>query len=413
MGPRSRHAACVTLLLLCTLLLVACGSSSPPVAADPPGCRPAVMQTIGQVARRAYAEVAAGRLIVSSRLEVSRSTALIRAVAAGDQLAATAAARRLLATTQIRFLRVQRGRRLLVNLGQGPAIAWASGVLRASGRVVGRFALGVQGDNGYAAVVYGLTRAEVLVRAGSRQLAGTLAPGPATIPRASEITYRGVPYAVYSFTAPAYPAGRESISLLAPPSVLDACGSTSAQTVMNVLGPLAMRVYAHETGSHSVQTAVAYIASSRAFTAAVAAGNPVGTRAAIISFFRSHRHIVRVRALQQGRVVNDVGGPFVLAPVSGRLRERGRTVGQFVTAIQDDAGYVALTHIYTGAQVILRVGRQQVPSSTLNPGPASIPDRGLVTYDGRRYEAFSFDGQAFPAGTLRISLLAPVPGPPT
>ena len=42
---------------------------------------------------------------------------------------------------------------------------------------------------------------------------------------------------------------------------------------------------------------------------------------------------------------------------------------------------------------------------TLRPGPASVPDRGAVSYGGRSYQAYSFIGEAFPSGPLRISLL--------
>jgi hypothetical protein len=44
---------------------------------------------------------------------------------------------------------------------------------------------------------------------------------------------------------------------------------------------------------------------------------------------------------------------------------------------------------------------------TLRPGPASIPDRGRVVYRGTTYQAYSFVGEAFPSGPLRISLLYP------
>lgn len=399
------------MLLSVACIASACGSSGRSlVAGDPPAtCRATVMGAIERVAARAYDEVARGRVISDSRAEVERAQALIAAVAAGDPLAATDAARRLSAATQIAFLRVESGGRALVRLGHGPAIAGASGVLRTGRRIVGRYRLAVQGDAGYTAVVHGLTGAVVIVRRGDRQLAGLLAPGPTAIPGRGAVRYRGVDYVVRSFNRPAYPAGSERISLLAPPSLFRACASTEARTVANVLGPLAVRIYAHETTSRSERTTIAYMERYRPFVDAVAAGDPIGTRAAIIAFFRSHRHIVRVRALRAGRLVADVGGPYVLAPVSGTLRRGGRVVGRFQTAIQDDAGYVALTHAYTGAQVILRVGTVQVPSSTLSAGPASIPDRGSVSYAGRTYEAYSFNGTAFPDGTLRISLLVPAP----
>ncbi len=411
MSRSPRPAALVAPLLAVAAIVSGCGSSARTlVAGDPPAtCRTTVMGAIERVAARAYDEVARGRVIGGSRAEVERARALVAAVATGDPLAATNAARRLEAATQIAFLRVDGGRRALVRLGQGPAIAGASGVLRAGRQIVGRYSLAVQGDAGYTAVVHGLTGAAVLVRQGHRQLAGLLAPGPADIPGSGVVRYRGVDYVAYSFDRPAYPAGSERISLLAPPSLFRVCAATEAQTVANVLGPLAMRIYAHEATSRSERTTIAYMERYRPFVDAVAAGDPAGTRAAIIAFFRSHRHIVRVRALRAGRLVTDVGGPYVLAPVTGTLRRSGRVVGRFETAIQDDAGYLALTQVYTGAQVILRVGNVQVPSSTLSPGPAAIPDRGAVAYAGRRYEAYSFNGTAFPGGTLRISLLVPAP----
>ncbi len=407
-----RHVGDLLAPALIAALVAGCGSTGPGASATDVAatCRTVVMGTIEQVAMRAYDEVTSGRVVTGAELEVERSRPLVRAVAAGDSVAATQAARQLAGTTQIAFLRVQRGPHVLVSIGQGPAIARATGVLRLGGASVGHFAVAVQGDAGYAAVVHGLTGAAVLVREGGRQLAGTLAPGPATIPTDGVVRYGGADYVAHTFTEPAYVTGRQRISLLAPQSLFAACGSSPAETVADVLGPVAERIYAHEAMSHSALETIAYIARSPAFVAAVAAADPVMTRAAIITFFRSHRHIVRVRALRGGQLVNDVGGPYALAPVSGTLHQNGRAIGQFVTAIQDDAGYVALARAYTGAQVILRVGDEQIPSSTLSPGPAWIPDRGALAYRGRTYEAYSFTGTAFPAGPLRISLLVPIAG---
>ncbi len=52
----------------------------------------------------------------------------------------------------------------------------------------------------------------------------------------------------------------------------------------------------------------------------------------------------------------------------------------------------------------MREGTRQV-MGTLSPGPATVPDRGRVVYRGVPYEVYSFDAQAFPTGTLRVSLL--------
>jgi hypothetical protein len=111
------------------------------------------------------------------------------------------------------------------------------------------------------------------------------------------------------------------------------------------------------------------------------------------------------------RLFYDDGGPYVLAPVRGTLRSGGKVIGNFSFAIQDDAGYLKLAHRFTGAEVLMRAGNRQVMGS-LVPGPASVPDRGAVSYRGTRYDAYSFSGEAFPSGPLRISLLwrAPATG---
>ena len=96
----------------------------------------------------------------------------------------------------------------------------------------------------------------------------------------------------------------------------------------------------------------------------------------------------------------------MLAPVHGTLHSGGHVVGHFEMAIQDDAGYLKLAHLFTGAEVLMRTGSRQV-MGTLSPGPATVPDRGEVAYHGRNYQAYSFVGEAFPAGPLRISLLQP------
>ena len=88
----------------------------------------------------------------------------------------------------------------------------------------------------------------------------------------------------------------------------------------------------------------------------------------------------------------------------GTLRSAGKVVGHFSFAIQDDAGYMKLAHRFTGADVLMRTGAKQV-MGTLDPGPASVPDRGTVSYRGSDYQAYSFIGEAFPSGPLRISLL--------
>jgi hypothetical protein len=175
---------------------------------------------------------------------------------------------------------------------------------------------------------------------------------------------------------------------------------------VETLGHVGERIYEEELHSPAVTATLRHIEGSTSFQRAVAAGDAAAARTAIIGFFGQHIHVVRVRVMIGSRLLIDEGGPFVLAPVHGTLRSGGRVVGHFTMAIQDDAGYLKLARLFTGAEVLMRTGAKQV-MGTLNPGPASVPDRGAVVYGGHTYQAYSFSGVAFPSGPLRISLLLP------
>jgi hypothetical protein len=130
-----------------------------------------------------------------------------------------------------------------------------------------------------------------------------------------------------------------------------------------------------------------------------------------VAFFKTTLHVVRVRATLGEKLVADVGGPHVLAPIRGDVRNaNGHIVGHFLLSVQDDLGYMILTHRFTGAQVLLRQGTEQIVGN-LTPGPLQVPERGETIYQGVHYQAYSFSVEAFPKGPLRISLLIPpVPG---
>ena len=86
----------------------------------------------------------------------------------------------------------------------------------------------------------------------------------------------------------------------------------------------------------------------QALLRAVAAAIPAATRRAIDSLL--NQHIVRLRVSAGGRLLSDVGGPFVLAPVSAPLHLGGRAIGSFVLSIQDDEGYKRLTGRLVGLE---------------------------------------------------------------
>ena len=139
---------------------------------------------------------------------------------------------------------------------------------------------------------------------------------------------------------------------------------------------------------------------------AVARRDPAATRIAIERLL--HEHVVRLRVSAGGRLLSDVGGPYVLAPVSAPLRMGGRQIGSLVLSIQDDEGYKRLAERLAGLRVLMYMGAQLVKNS-LGPTPGTPPPSGSYRYQGRTYRVFTIHAQAFPSGPLRIVVLVPLP----
>lgn len=413
--------------LLAGCLCTGCGSSgggSPsatitetaakaPVATP---CATASLKALEAVGRRVYEESAGGRIAQQAAYRLKSSAALAQAVAAGDAAAAGRVLRSLL-LNQIVTARVTRDGRTLARaslVAGARGIAPVSGALVLGGRPVGGFTLSVQGANGYAQTISGLTAAEVVVRDGTGVLHSTLTPTPGLGAGRRETSYGGVAYRVDTFAGEAFPEGPLRISLLVPERSLAAiCAGAAtgaaglAQVRADTWGLVAERVYDAEHAGSKAAKLRRYAEDSGAFREAVLAGDKKATRRAIVGFFASHLHIVRVRVIREGKLLIDLGGPHVLAPIQGVIRNgRGRVVARFLMGIQDDLGFTILARAFTGAQTVMRVNGTEV-QGTLKPGPPSIPVRGPVSYGGHSYAAYSFYGEAFPSGPLRISLLYP------
>ncbi len=188
-----------------------------------------------------------------------------------------------------------------------------------------------------------------------------------------------------------------------------ACAGSADTVLSRTLGEVGMRIYRGELSrTGAVATAIASVTHSSALATAVASGEPPATRAAVTSIVYNHLHIVRLRVIRKGHVLADVGGPFVLAPLGGNIRLRGRTVGRYVLSIQDDMGYVLLSGRLGDMQVVLRVGGRQIMSS-LQTVPVSLPAQGTTTIGGAKYVTREINATAFPSGPLQIYLLAPQP----
>jgi hypothetical protein len=417
---RAAHASALAVVAASLgLVLAGCGGGA---EADPPAdgtsaaagaagptCAQTVQNELGDVALRVYDQAARGVNIASSEGRLARSSALAAAVAR-DDAAATRAALRPLLRAQIQRIAITRGRRVLAELGTGATLAPVHGVIRAaSGAPVGRYTFSVGEDSGIARLVHALTGAQVVMRAGGHRVATTLAAARGPLPMSGTTTVDGVSYAVSSFRATAFPTGSLRVWVLSPPASGALCGTTHAATVVNTIGAVGERLFRDEQSGAATARVLRVVAGDRGFTRAVATDDPAALRAAIVRFFRNPTlHVVRIRAVTAGgELVNDVGGPYVLAPASAPVRANGRLIGRVTLSIQDDTGYIKLMHRFTGAEVILRTPAGQVPGSSLAPGPSTVPSQGAVGYAGRAYQAFSFAAQAFPSGPLRVSLLSP------
>jgi hypothetical protein len=314
---------------------------------------------------------------------------------------------RALLRKQLVRLRVTVAGHTLLEYGSANAVAPVSAPLKDAGRTIGTVVASEQGVLGYTDTIHAVTQAQVFVRTSSRLLGGSSSSAPSSIPTEGEISYRGIRYVVYSFVGTGFPSlPLRTFVLTAVPSA-SACAPTVAETAANTTGAAAERIYRYEQSGGETKAVVRDFERSRPFQEAVATDNPAATEAAIVAFFKSTLHVVRVRATLGEKLVADVGGPHVLAPIRGDVRTTtGRIVGHFLLSVQDDLGYVILSHRFTGAQVFLRQGSQQIVGNT-SPGPATIPNRGELLYRGVHYHAYSFMAQAFPSGALRVSLLIP------
>ena len=406
----TRIAAHVAALAVTGVALTGCAHvdlGSAEADAPAPSCAATIGTTLRDVAQRVAGQAARGRTVSGAAARIARSMRLGDAVASNDPAAVTAALRPLL-RSQIKRIVITRGNQTLVSVGHVAALGPVTGAITdRAGAAVGRFTLSTSTVGGVASLVHSLTGAQVVIVGSGRELATTLHPPTVAPPASGLVSANGKNYSVASLAATAFPAGPLRISLLSPAADSAWCGPTPAATEANALGAVAKRVYEGERASARTRQVLRHIARDPRFARAVAADDPAALRAQIVRFFQDPSlHVVRIRArTAQGTLVNDVGGPYVLAPASATVRLQGRTVGRVTASIQDDAGFIKLVQRFTGSDVILRAGTAQVPYSTLDPGPAKLPDRGTVNYRGRTYQVFSFTASRFPSGPLRASIL--------
>lgn len=421
-APLNR-AALIIGVALCLLLLASCGSGAhaesasasrlSAVALASPQCADTVAIALGVIAKHVYHELSGGRIARPAVERLAGSRALIAAAEARNPGAARAAIAPLLRDQLVRVRVIIAGHTLL-DYGTANAVAPVSAPLKnATGRTIGEVIGSEQGVLGYSDTIHTISGAQVFVRTDAHALGGSSNTVPASIPATGEMTWNGARYAVYSFAGVSFPKIHIRTYVLAPVPPASACASKPAETAADAVGGAAERIYRDEQSGAQTRAVVRDFESSRAFQEAVSSDNRGATEAAIVAFFKSTLHVVRVRATLGERLVADVGGPHVLAPIRGDVRDsHGHMVGHFLLSVQDDLGYVILARRFAGLQVFLSQGGLplavgQGSLGETGPAPAGLPARGEVTYEGLPYHSYSFTAEAFPKGSLQVQLLIP------
>jgi hypothetical protein len=416
LGPRA------AILLAVASLLAGCGSdirASPSpgtslLSGDPSthstraACAATVLETLREVAMRVYHEGVASERTGSAEYLITNSTPLRRAVEEGDAAAAHTAAQALLQTGHMTNLLITRDGKLLTDVGASPALAPLSGTLTGSAGVsIGSYQASVWTDAGLSDEIDGTAEGSTVLRENGHTLFGTFKLPHGPLPAQGTLTRKDVAYAYTSFDAEAYPSGSPLQVYLfrSVHSVRPLCGPTSQDTVVSTLSHVASLIYDAETGPLTLPQ-VHRVQRDPVLLQAVSRREPVATRAAIVSLL--NHHIVRLRVLVDGRVLSDVGGPDVLAPVRAPLQLQGHTIGTIVLSIQDDEGYLRLARRLAGLDVVMYRGGRLVMDNLGHP-PGAVPLRGALDYEGRTFRAFTFTAEAFPSGPLRITVLIPIP----
>lgn len=194
------------------------------------------------------------------------------------------------------------------------------------------------------------------------------------------------------------------------------CGATMSATSGQVsvpqvradtLAAVAKRIYRQEADGAVGHAAVKRIARDHALLAAVRAGDmPALRSAALRQLFNPGKHVVRLSIVRGTRTLTNVGGAFVVAPAHLELHTAGGArLAKLEASMQDVVGYVKLVHRLTGADIVVR-GRPGHVESSLAMTPATLPNSGTVTVDGRQLVVRSFHEAGYGGETLTVWILA-------
>jgi hypothetical protein len=191
-----------------------------------------------------------------------------------------------------------------------------------------------------------------------------------------------------------------------------ACGAGTSAVVAGVDAQVLNNIDANELAGQEVSDDLAQITGSQELISAVSQGDAAATILAVqhIVYHRGW-HIVRLRVLDSaGRVLADVGGPYVIAPVSGVLDSvAGAQIGSFVMSVQDDVGVTKLETKFVGDPIGIYYRGVVVASLGGPKFPHSRPTASALTLGRVTYRAVTLTYAAFPNSTLRAIMLIPPP----
>jgi hypothetical protein len=195
-----------------------------------------------------------------------------------------------------------------------------------------------------------------------------------------------------------------------------ACGAATTSTVSTADVQAMYDIYKGENVGPEVHADSARITSSQDLLTALASNDQAATLAAVTRIvYTPHWHIVRLRVLSSsGRLLADVGGPYIIAPVTGSLTYHGAVVGTYEMSVQDDVGYTKLVTRFSGLPIALYLKGKQIlardfPASEV---PAHVPPNGTrITVNHHLSTTVTYTTNAFPSGLLHVLLAVPRPRP--
>lgn len=190
------------------------------------------------------------------------------------------------------------------------------------------------------------------------------------------------------------------------------CGPETQTVITADYESTTRTIYGDELSSPRVAQDLGHVTSATDLASAVAGDDAAATVAATTRIvYTPVWHIVRLRVVSSsGRVLADIGGPDVLAPVTGKITYHGAVVGSFVMSVQDDLGYEKLVTRFTALPIELYRGGKPLMGRDFPAAqvPASLPPDGtLINVAGTKAVTLSYPVNAFPSGRVDVLLAVP------